>query len=111
MITSEQTLLKNAIDVISACFGSSSLVQQYLTEWKNDVDALTNSASGDTELTSGKSFKSVRVCAYANRPTSPAANDEFICTDASATTNGSTLAGGGSNRVMAKYSSPNWVIV
>lgn len=115
MLASEATLIKNALAVIKAATSSqndlpldSSGLLAAIARWSGDCDAGT---SGLQEISTSQSFLNVPVVAVANLPLSPVLNQEAIATDATVTTDGSTVVGGGSNRVLVRFNGTNWLIV
>lgn len=58
------------------------------------------------QLTQG--FKEVT---YANRPTSPVTGELANISDSNTATWGATVAGGGANKILARYNGTNWTVV
>jgi len=48
---------------------------------------------------------------YANRPTAPVAGELVNFSDSNTAVWGATVAGGGANRVLARYNGTNWTVV
>ena len=82
--------------------------------------ALARNAAGVVEVNNGTAgtFRDLilRACqhngvTYANRPGTPVAGMVIYVTDSTVTTAGSTVAGGGANKVLAWYNGTNWTVI
>lgn len=111
MTSAEQTILKAALTNIATGYGATANFQPYITRWKNDVDAETNGNGTTSEATTGVTIIGVPSSTIALLPATPTTGDFAKVTDANATTNGATVAGGGANILFVKYSGSVWQIV
>ncbi len=109
MTPAESTALQADLTRIASAFSSDSHVQIYLRGWIADCKADNLGPSTQTASIDPVGMVATTVALL---PTAVGAlNDEYIVTDATVATNGGTVVGGGSTRVLVRSNNTNWLIV
>ena len=113
MTTTERDALKTQITNALAGVTPGTMLSFDLMCWRDDVNAAGQDSNHGSEYVTGVTSLSVLPeSTVAALPTAVGKlNQEYIVTNASVLTNGTTVAGGGANRVLVRSDNTNWLIV
>lgn len=108
MTPAESTALQADLTRLCSAFPAGSNMQIYLRGWIADCKA----NGWSSEQTANVDPVGLIATTVALLPTAVGAlNDEYIVTDSTVATNGGTVVGGGSTRVLVRSNGTNWLIV
>lgn len=114
MTTAEATALRASLTTLLSVYLPTSKISQYIRQWRDDVNGcVAPSPGGPTSEVAGQDPAGLVASTVSALGTAAAAGNgaEAIVTDATVATNGTTVVGGGSTRVLVRSNGTLWQIV